>query len=97
MNPAVTIAAVIETAATRHTTPVDPISLLDTRISQNSHFLRARLNSVIAYHLGRNHKLSDTLIARAYKVTPNAIRYRRHAGLRLVKKSPWKETYLTLP
>ena len=97
MSPAATIAAVIEAAATRHETPVDPNSLLNIKLAKIDGYVRSRLNAVIAYHLHHNHKIPECVIAKAYKASRQTIYYRRMAAIRLVKKSPWKQTYLSLP
>lgn len=88
---------IIATAAAVHCDPVDPISLMDTRQSLNDHYLRARINAVVCYHLHQNHKEPIERIARAYAVKWETINSRIHTGKKLVKKSPWKQTYLRLP
>jgi hypothetical protein len=97
MSPATTITAVIQSAATKHPIPIDPLSLLDTRLSHHDHHLRAHLNAIITWHLHHNHKIDLKLIARAYRINPRTAQYRFITGKYLHKKSPWKETYLRLP
>lgn len=97
MSPAAIITNVIAAAAAKHETPVDPLTLLDTRLSHNDDHLRSRLNAVITYHLHQNHKIEHKMIARAYRINPRTSEYRFITGKHLIKKSPWKNTYLKLP
>jgi hypothetical protein len=97
MSPAAIITAVIQTAASSHCTPVDPLSLMDTRLGRYDHHLRSRLNAIITFHLHQNHKISYNIIARAYRLNPRTPEYRFITGKHLIKRSPWKQTYLKLP
>lgn len=97
MNPAATITTVINAAATRHSKPVDPLSLLDIAQTFNQNQLRARLNAVIAWHLHQNHDLAVHIIAKAYKLSWVTIHNRINKGRKLIKRSPWRETYQALP
>jgi hypothetical protein len=89
--------AILTAAAQRHEIPVDPVSLLDTRKSFDDHCLRARINAVVCFHLHQNHKEPLYRIARAYSLKWETIYSRVRTGRKLVKKNPWKNTYLRLP
>lgn len=88
--------SILTTAATRHEKPVEPASLLDTRLSFDDGCLRGRLNAIVCYHLHRNLKEPIARIARAYSVNWNTIHSRIRTGRKLIRKSPWKETYIAL-
>jgi hypothetical protein len=89
--------AIFAAAAGRHEKPVDPVSLLDTRRSFDDNCLRARINAVICYHLHHNKKEPIHRIARVYSLTWETIYSRIRTGRKLVKKSPWNQTYKALP
>lgn len=89
--------AILTAAATRHSEPVDPASLLDLSQGQLRHYLRARLNAIVTYHLHHNHKEPIERIAKAYKLEWTTVQSRIKTGSKLIRKSPWKETYLSLP
>lgn len=91
------IAAVIRAAAENHVNPVKPESLLDVRIARQEKYLRSHLGSIVALRLYREHGQTIDRIAKAFKLDPCTIRYRLGIGMRLIRKSPWKQTYQSLP
>jgi len=98
MNPtAQLIIAVIKAAATQHSTPVLPSSLLDMGQAMRDGKLRAHLNDIITWHLYHNHKIPRLTIAEAYRAEYRTIWARCRRGKHLIHKSPWKQTYTKLP
>lgn len=97
MTTAATITAVIETAASRHCEPVEPVSLLDKSLSFHRHCLRGQLNALVAWRLYHHHKLPIVKIAHAYELDWGTTYSRVLRGKTLSSKSPWKKTYQALP
>lgn len=91
------ITAVIQTAASVHCHPVEPITLLDKSLTFHRQCLRGQINAIIAWHLHHNHKLPIVKIAHAYKLDWGTTYNRVLRGKILSRKSPWKQTYLKLP
>lgn len=91
------IAAVLTAAATNHITPVDPVTLMDPLRALEDHRLRARLASLACHRLHFGHGQRVVRIARALRLDPSTVRGRIEVAAKLITKSPWCETYATLP
>lgn len=94
---ATAIADVLEAAAKNHPTPVDPRSLLDVAQSRRDQNLRAHLCALVVHRLYCQHGQRVCHIAKALGATPQTVRTRLRLGARLIRRTPWKQTYQSLP
>jgi hypothetical protein len=91
------IARTLTAAAAASPKPIKPEALLDRVECLRRGYLGCRLQALVIYRLHTHHSLSLTVLSKALRLPWQTAYDRNNTGALLRDKSPWRETYLSLP